>query len=1136
MRTTHARRKAARQFDDIYTTVESSDSDVETNRVKLLPNRKRLKQAVAVQGDEDEDYQVEEELEDDSIDEAEEALVDDAVNSNDEVAEVVRRAPRGSKSRKGASKSSYVPVISGSDHVNAQRIKKAKEILQSQQKLLTESTVGSGRTEVDQPSKIKRAKRFQHRHSTGIATDRFEAKISSEHQLGLGSKELQASTSRHKNIDSGIPSSTLSYGASPRTTIPRHSVSLAPCSIPPGGDPPNETQKQQIMQRFYDQVLSWSLSPNFNIRHPLLNDSTERASTPSPNTDYTQFESLASYIQFFEPLLFEDLHCQMVGNFQERRYKSKYRLQGVIITQFIPINPDGRLHHVDLRLNRRLGQDAAFGPGEFVHISPEPSRFTNRDIRQNLTHDTHAIGYITQVNRVAGEDGVGCTFIRLQLRLPPHSSASSFTNEDTERCGRMFDLIQKAARAQSSNDRSHRYFSLVALENCTSVVREFVALHSVGSLKLLTHLLGVNRTSSPELTSKDKSGRELMVDNKTLSGDKGSIWEGLSARLKEHMTATLNPSQLVAVQEACGGHLTHTGFTLLQGPPGTGKTKTVVALLNILHLSRYQSYYDYLLTRATQKLAVSSKTIRPLSEGKDAAQMSLQDILGVQEEQYSHKMITITKPRILVCAPSNAGVDEVVARLMDVGLLDGNLQTYKPDLLRIGRSESIRQNVFSGISLEVRVEEYFSIPPDKLGQRIHNGRAALAQTRARLREIQEHVYRCGEGFVPPVHIAVDVVNLCERQHLILLDIERTNTVLGFWDTVQGNGNSKHRNRSTWVEKLERSFLNEAHIVFCTLSGAGSSRMSNLRRGFDHMVIDEAAQSVELSILVALRHNVRHCVLVGDPRQLPATVFIQSQNARFYERSLFERLEKSAHPMHTLTTQYRMHPQIREFPSIHFYKSALCDGPNVLGDPYKTAYHQHAEGLFRPFMLFDLPSTEIRGAGGGGEESRSTSLSNREEADFVVSLIEVLLDKYPHVSHSDIGVITFYSSQKSVLQNALDHLFKRRVSPVSANQISISTQQSRKQNPPQQSSPPQKSPSPQTAPEPTQERKRIPPEVQQRLEESKTSSQVLPAQSPSLRHGPIEVATVDGFQVDLVFRVKRMQSYRTCLSDVNNLRL
>jgi len=51
--------------------------------------------------------------------------------------------------------------------------------------------------------------------------------------------------------------------------------------------------------------------------------------------------------------------------------------------------------------------------------------------------------------------------------------------------------------------------------------------------------------------------------------------------------------------------------------------------------------------------------------------------------------------------------------------------------------------------------------------------------------------------------------------------------------------------------------------------------------------------VEPAVLVALQHDVSNCVLVGDPRQLPATVHLDEQSlaGKLYERSLFERMEQ-----------------------------------------------------------------------------------------------------------------------------------------------------------------------------------------------------------------------------------------------------
>jgi senataxin len=68
------------------------------------------------------------------------------------------------------------------------------------------------------------------------------------------------------------------------------------------------------------------------------------------------------------------------------------------------------------------------------------------------------------------------------------------------------------------------------------------------------------------------------------------------------------------------------------------------------------------------------------------------------------------------------------------------------------------------------------------------------------------------------------------------------------------------------------------------------------------------------------------VLVGDPQQLPATVLSKKSKELAFDRSLFERLMQARWPVQMLKTQYRMHSQIRMFPSKHFYNNELLVRP------------------------------------------------------------------------------------------------------------------------------------------------------------------------------------------------------------------
>jgi len=90
--------------------------------------------------------------------------------------------------------------------------------------------------------------------------------------------------------------------------------------------------------------------------------------------------------------------------------------------------------------------------------------------------------------------------------------------------------------------------------------------------------------------------------------------------------------------------------------------------------------------------------------------------------------------------------------------------------------------------------------------------------------------------------------------------------------------------------LEALALSEAEIVFCTMSAAGEKALREVPGGFETVLLDEAAQATELAALVPMSLGARLVCLVGDPRQLPATVLSEAAKRRGYARSLFERLE------------------------------------------------------------------------------------------------------------------------------------------------------------------------------------------------------------------------------------------------------
>ena len=98
------------------------------------------------------------------------------------------------------------------------------------------------------------------------------------------------------------------------------------------------------------------------------------------------------------------------------------------------------------------------------------------------------------------------------------------------------------------------------------------------------------------------------------------------------------------------------------------------------------------------------------------------------------------------------------------------------------------------------------------------------------------------------------------------------------------------------------------------------------------MIDESGQAVEISSLIPLIYSCKRLILIGDPKQLPATVFSPICLQNHYDQSLFERLKKSKYPVNLLKIQYRMHPDISRVIGSAFYDGLLEDGSDMVADP------------------------------------------------------------------------------------------------------------------------------------------------------------------------------------------------------------
>merc|ERR1712154_333540 len=141
--------------------------------------------------------------------------------------------------------------------------------------------------------------------------------------------------------------------------------------------------------------------------------------------------------------------------------------------------------------------------------------------------------------------------------------------------------------------------------------------------------------------------------------------------------------------------------------------------------------------------------------------------------------------------------------------------------------------------------------------------------------------------------------------------------------------------------------------------------------FDFSLFDECCQMRETETLIALQYCFRS-VLIGDPKQLQATILYHGKYRDLLLNSLFMRVEKYIEPI-MLTEQYRMNKEISLFPSKYFYHDQLLNGLNVKNGEKNKTFHQDKSAHFKPYLFFDVI---------GVEEKRANSLINLSEINCI----------------------------------------------------------------------------------------------------------------------------------------------------------
>ncbi|CAN6464526.1 unnamed protein product [Victoria cruziana] len=563
----------------------------------------------------------------------------------------------------------------------------------------------------------------------------------------------------------------------------------------------------------------------------------------------------------------------------------------------------------------------------------------------------------------------------------------------------------------------------------TSQVREFQALSSFNDIPILSAILNPYDTRANNVGS-----RHINL---------GRLPEAMQQKLK----SSFNDGQLQAISAAIERSSTvgSSGLQLIQGPPGTGKTRTIVAIVSALLASDVSQKIDQQKAkggnglRESNNKRIGNQSVAIARAWQDAA---LAKQLAKEESTATMPVGSFKRKRVLICAQSNAAVDELVSRISKDGLYGSDGLMYKPYLVRTGNVKTVHPNSMSCF-IDTLVEQRLAeqrINECDTSSELHMGSTML---RSKLEKLTERIqfFEAKRAKFQDAYSELETKSKLGEMDgedgdlkdmskaAIEVTLQRLNAEK---KTIYQDLSIAHaRERKNFEEsrmqklRLRKSIIREAEILVTTLSGCGgdiyavcSESISSNRFGrpseeflFDVVVIDEAAQALEPATLIPLqilKSTGTKCIMVGDPKQLPATVLSNVASKFLFECSMFERLQRAGYPVTMLTTQYRMHPEICQFPSLHFYEGKLLNGH----DAAKKSAPFHKSMFLGPYVFIDVTDGhEQRGTGLGG-----LSISNKAEADVVIEVLRFLKKRYPsEFLPKRIGIISPYKSQVSLLR-------------------------------------------------------------------------------------------------------------------------
>lgn len=201
-------------------------------------------------------------------------------------------------------------------------------------------------------------------------------------------------------------------------------------------------------------------------------------------------------------------------------------------------------------------------------------------------------------------------------------------------------------------------------------------------------------------------------------------------------------------------------------------------------------------------------------------------------------------------------------------------------------------------------------------------------------------------------------------------------------------------------QMKAGVLRTKKIIGMTITGASINHDLIQEVAPAIVIVEEAAEVLEVDLLAALTPGLQHLVLIGDHKQLrPKVSSYKLMKDYNFDLSMMERLIRNRFPFRTLHFQNRMRPEIS--------KLLLDIYPDLLDNLDIVKENRPADGLVNSVFFWNHDHEER----GGGR-----SFSNGEEARRTVFLAEFLMAT--GIAATQITILTAYQGQVTEIRKLM----------------------------------------------------------------------------------------------------------------------